>query len=202
MGTSRFSCCESLQVFNNPKGNNLTQLWTGNGIRNDVYRYFVTLGCHSHEIHTISSSVVPSLYNYLHFIYNIIDAIDLTQNANCDVCALFTPPIKVTSMWCIWKPTTSCSAGPSDALAPPMLCQNHPAQTDRNENNIRKLHANAAAACRTGSARRCWVCCHSWNQWRQIRGNSPLRRLRVLQTDMTAQVCKAPQCCVTSGILL
>lgn len=102
----------------------------------------------------------------------------------------------------VWKPTTSCSAGPSDALASPVLCQNHPAQTDRNENNIRKLCADAAAACRTGRARHCWVCCHSWSQWRQIRGNSPLRRLRVLQTDMTAQVCEAPQCCVTSGILL
>lgn len=48
----------------------------------------------------------------------------------------------------------------------------------------------------------CWVCCHSWNQWWQIHRNSPLWRLRVLQTDMIAQVCEAPQCCVTSGSLL
>lgn len=56
-------------------------------------------------------------------------------------------------MSCVWKPTTSCCAGPSDVLALPVLCQNHPAQTDRNENNIRKLRADAAATCRTASAR-------------------------------------------------
>lgn len=56
-------------------------------------------------------------------------------------------------MSCVWKPTTSCSAGPSDVLALPVLCQNHPAQTVRNENNIKKLRADAAAACRTASAR-------------------------------------------------
>lgn len=30
---------------------------------------------------------------------------------NSDVCALFNPPVKVTSMSCVWNPTTSCSAG-------------------------------------------------------------------------------------------
>lgn len=49
------------------------------------------------------------------------DAIDLIQNANCNVCALFTLPIKVTPMSSVWKLTTSCSTGPSDVLAPPVM---------------------------------------------------------------------------------
>lgn len=74
MGTSRFSCCVSLQVFNIPKGNNLAQLWTGNGIRTDIYRYI-----HWHldtivmKFTQYPAPVVPSLYNYLHFIYNFTE---------------------------------------------------------------------------------------------------------------------------------
>lgn len=102
-------------------------------------------------------------------------------------------PIKVMSMACVWKTTTKCSSCPFDVLALPCFAK----MIWLTLAEMRIMSENSALMLQ--QPRRC---CHSWNQWWQIHGNSPLWRLRVLQTDMTSQVCKAPQCCVTSGSLL